>query len=222
VIQTAHTDGHGGEDDEKKDENLHDCKHVAQPNAKAPRESVYKACQGGDANRNASDVGAAWVLDSSREQNTGREADGVSSHVAECYEGYAENACAEKDVASSRARLPIDILQIFQIGARTRHSLLDALNSISRDIEAILEVDMEAGKAVDDAGTPEQERSPRRLGGSHRSLGRIEDAGACIPDIQPVAGTVKVGRLCHLPMVRLITRQITSKYPSRKRSFGAW
>lgn len=55
---------------------------------------------------------------------------------------------------------------------------LDAVYAVSRQIQAVLDVDVGAGEPADDAGEPAQQRGAGAIRAHHDAVGAIEDSGA--------------------------------------------
>ena len=102
-----------------------------------------KASEDCDANGDASNSTRGRILFSRCSKHSGSKADTVACHIAKSYKAEAEHACAQKDGTTSVCRLSIDILEVVEISATTRNTLLDAVDSIARNIEAILDVYMD-------------------------------------------------------------------------------
>lgn len=70
---------------------------------------------------------------------------------------------------------------IVEITAAARDGLLNAFNDISRDTEAILDVDMHATETHDDSEEPEEERGAGAVRARDDAPRAAEDAGAYGP-----------------------------------------
>lgn len=104
---------------------------------------MNKASENGDANGDASNSTRCRILFSRCSKHSDSKADTVACHVSKSDKAEAEHACAQEDGATSIRRLSIDILEVVEISATTRNTLLDAVDSIARNIEAILDVYMD-------------------------------------------------------------------------------
>ena len=106
------------------------------------------------------------------------EIDGIARHVAKGDEPDAEEARAQLDRVAAVGRLPVDVLQVVEVAAGAGHGLLDAVDGVPRHVEAVLDIDVGAAQAVDDASEPEEEGGAGGVGAEHDAGMGVEDAGA--------------------------------------------
>jgi hypothetical protein len=97
MLQAAKGNNDGRHDDEKQDADLQDGEHIVQPDAKPPGKGMNETCENGDADRDATYSTVTRILDVCSVQDAPSEADAVSRHISECYEGDCEDARTHED-----------------------------------------------------------------------------------------------------------------------------
>lgn len=99
-----------------------------------------KASENCDTNSDASDSTRSRILFSRCSKHSGSKADTVARHVSKSYKAETKHACAQENGATSVCRLSIDILEVVEVTATARNTLLDTIDDIARNVEAILNV----------------------------------------------------------------------------------
>jgi hypothetical protein len=156
TFQTSCSNNNSCHDDKEKNHDLNHSQHVVEQNATSSRERMNKASENCDTNGDASNSTRSRMLFSRCSKHSGSEADTVACHVSKSYKTEAEHACAQEDGAISVGRLSIDVLEVVEVSATAWNTLLDTVDGITRNIEAILDVYMNTRETIDDSSEPEE------------------------------------------------------------------
>lgn len=175
--QATSGDTNGDNDDQEHDSNLHHGKHVVQPDSASARDGVDEARKGGHGESDTSHGGVGGI-GLGGEQDTVGEVHTVAGHVSEDDESDAEDACREEDGVLAIGRLVVNVREVVEIATTARDTLLDAIDDIARNVETVLDVDVNTTNAIDYASDPEEQCCAGASCPLHDTLGRHEDAGA--------------------------------------------